>query len=66
MSEQHSKLGYSAVSTFENCPYQYRLRYIDKVEMLETTLTDEEWQKTEQTLSFLTEEEWDFEHPLDE
>ena len=35
MSEQHSKLGYSAVSTFENCPYQYKLRYIDKVEMLD-------------------------------
>ena len=35
MSEQHSALGYSAVSTFENCPYQYWLRYIDKVEMLD-------------------------------
>ena len=35
MSEQHSALGYSAVSTFENCPYQYKLRYIDKVEMLD-------------------------------
>lgn len=35
MSEQHSTLGYSAVSTFENCPYQYKLRYIDKVEMLD-------------------------------
>ena len=35
MSEQHSKLGYSAVSTFDNCPYQYKLRYIDKVEMLD-------------------------------
>ena len=35
MNDQHSKLGYSAVSTFENCPYQYRLRYIDKVEMLD-------------------------------
>lgn len=33
--EQHSKLGYSAVSTFENCPYQYKLRYIDNVEMLD-------------------------------
>ena len=30
----------------------------DIEEMLETTLSDEEWQKTE--------EEWDFEHPLDE
>ena len=38
----------------------------DIEEMLETTLSDEEWQKTEQTLSSLTEEEWDFEHPLDE
>ena len=35
MSEQHSRLGYSAVSTFENCPYQYKLRYIDEVEMLD-------------------------------
>ena len=35
MSEQHSALGYSAVSTFEQCPYQYKLRYIDKVEMLD-------------------------------
>ena len=34
MDNQHSALGYSAVSTFENCPYQYKLRYIDKVEML--------------------------------
>ena len=33
--EQHSKLGYSAVSTFENCPYQYKLRHIDKVKMLD-------------------------------
>lgn len=38
----------------------------DIEEMLETTLTDEEWQKTEQTILVLTEEEWDFEHPLDE
>ena len=35
MNEQHSALGYSAVSTFENCPYQYKLRYIDKVKMLD-------------------------------
>lgn len=35
MDNQHSVLGYSAVSTFENCPYQYRLRYIDGVEMLD-------------------------------
>lgn len=35
MENQHSALGYSAVSTFENCPYQYKLRYIDNVEMLD-------------------------------
>ena len=35
MDNQHSALGYSAVSTFENCPYQYRLRYIDGLEMLD-------------------------------
>ena len=35
MDNQPSALGYSAVSTFENCPYQYRLRYIDGVEMLD-------------------------------
>ena len=35
MDNQHSALGYSAVSTFERCPYQYKLRYIDKVEMLD-------------------------------
>lgn len=35
MNNQHSALGYSAVSTFENCPYQYKLRYIDNVEMLD-------------------------------
>lgn len=35
MDNQHSALGYSAVSTFERCPYQYRLRYIDGVEMLD-------------------------------
>lgn len=35
MDNQHSALGYSAVSTFENCPYQYRLRYIDGMEMLD-------------------------------
>ena len=35
MDNQHSALGYSAVSTFEKCPYQYKLRYIDKVEMLD-------------------------------
>lgn len=35
MNNQHSALGYSAVSTFENCPYQYKLRYINNVEMLD-------------------------------
>ena len=35
MENQHSALGYSAVSTFENCPYQYKLRYIDNIEMLD-------------------------------
>lgn len=35
MDNQHSALGYSAVSTFEKCPYQYRLRYIDGVEILD-------------------------------
>ena len=38
MDNQHSALGYSAVSTFEKCPYQYKLRYIDDVEMLDDTL----------------------------
>ena len=35
MDDQHSKLGYSSVSCFNTCPYQYKLRYIDKVEMLD-------------------------------
>ena len=35
MDNQHSALGFSAVSTFEKCPYQYRLRFIDGVEMLD-------------------------------
>lgn len=29
MPEQHSPFGYSAVSTFEQCPFQYKCRYID-------------------------------------
>ena len=29
MPEQHSPFGYSAVSTFEQCPYRYKLQYID-------------------------------------
>ena len=35
MNEQHSKSGYRAISDFEKCPYKYRLRYIDNVEMLD-------------------------------
>ena len=35
MMEQHSKIGYSAISDFEKCPYKYRLRYIDNMEMLD-------------------------------
>ena len=34
MPEQHSSFGYSAVSTFEQCPYQYKLRYIDHLQTL--------------------------------
>ena len=33
--EQHSSLGYSAVSTFNQCPYQYKLRYIDNLKTLD-------------------------------
>lgn len=29
MPEQHSHFGYSAVSSFEQCPFQYKCRYID-------------------------------------
>ena len=35
MDNQHSSVGYSAISTYVQCPYQYRLRYIDGVEMLD-------------------------------
>lgn len=34
MPEQHSPFGYSAVSTFEQCPFQYKLRYIDNLRAL--------------------------------
>lgn len=34
MPEQHSPFGYSAVSTFEQCPYKYRLQYIDGLKTL--------------------------------
>ena len=30
----HSPFGYSAVSTFEQCPYRYKLQYIDQLETL--------------------------------
>ena len=30
----HSPFGYSAVSTFEQCPYRYKLRYIEQLETL--------------------------------
>jgi phage nucleotide-binding protein len=34
MPEVHSALGYSAVSSFEQCPFQYKCRYIDQLEAL--------------------------------
>ena len=34
MPEVHSPFGYSAVSTFEHCPFQYKCRYIDGLETL--------------------------------
>lgn len=34
MPEQHSPFGYSAVSTFEQCPFQYKCRYIDDLKTL--------------------------------
>ena len=33
---EHSPFGYSAVSTFEQCPYQYKLRYIDRLKTIPT------------------------------
>lgn len=33
--EQHSSLGYSAVNCFNTCPYQYKLRYVDKLQTLD-------------------------------
>ena len=36
MSEQHSAFGYSAVSTFEQCPFKYKLTYIDRLQALPT------------------------------
>ena len=34
MPEVHSPFGYSAVSTYEQCPYQYKCRYIDGLKTL--------------------------------
>ena len=34
MPEQHSSFGYSAVSTFEQCPFQYKCRYIDDLKTI--------------------------------
>ena len=34
MPELHSAFGYSAVSTFEQCPYRYKLQYIDHLQTL--------------------------------
>ena len=31
---KHSRFGYSAVSSFEQCPFQYKCRYIDKLKTL--------------------------------
>lgn len=36
MPEKHSPFGYSAVSTFEQCPLKYRLQYIDEVRCIQT------------------------------
>ncbi len=34
MPDLHSPFGYSAVSTFEQCPFQYKCRYIDNLDVL--------------------------------
>lgn len=31
---KHSRFGYSAVSSFEQCPFQYKCRYMDELEVL--------------------------------
>lgn len=36
MPELHSSFGYSAVSTFEQCPFQYKCRYIDGLQTIPT------------------------------
>lgn len=34
MPEVHSPFGYSAVSTFEQCPYRYKLQYIEELKTI--------------------------------
>lgn len=36
MPEVHSRFGYSAVSTFEQCPYRYKLQYLDGLKTIPT------------------------------
>lgn len=36
MPEQHSSFGYSAVSTFEQCPFKYKLQYLDGLKTIPT------------------------------
>ena len=36
MPDLHSRFGYSAVSTFEQCPKRYKLQYIDDIRTLPT------------------------------
>lgn len=36
MPEKHSAFGYSAVSCFEQCPFQYKCRYLDGLKTLPT------------------------------
>ena len=36
MPEEHSKFGYSAVSTFEQCPFRFKCQYIDGLQPLPT------------------------------
>ena len=34
MPEEHSRFGYSAVSTFEQCPFRYKCQYIDGLQTI--------------------------------
>lgn len=36
MPEVHSRFGYSAVSTFEQCPFRYKCQYVDGLQTLPT------------------------------